>query len=103
MLGDLQKFLLKFFARRLAVSHHLLVLSNVFLQVIENLEFFVEGDQRVEFVLKLNLFLLQGQLDLVMITLVEHGLGESLGGGCGSHRLGDSSFAGARTRLGALR
>ena len=53
--------------------------------------------------LKLNLFLLQGQLDLVMITLVEHGLGESLGGGCGSHRLGDSSFAGARTRLGALR
>ena len=95
LLGNLQKFLLEFFTRCLAVSHHLLVLGNVFLQVVEDLELFVEGDQRVQLVLKLNLFLFQGELDLVMSTLVEHGLGESLGGDCGSHRLGDGSFAGA--------
>ena len=47
LLGDLQQLLLEFFAGILTVSHHLLVLGNVFLQVIEDLELFVKSNQRV--------------------------------------------------------
>ena len=45
---------LQLLSRSLAVANKLLVLSDVVLQVIENLEFLVEGNQCVQLVFKLN-------------------------------------------------
>ena len=69
---DLHDLVLQVLSGILTVSNELLILSNVFLKVIEDLEFLVESNERVQFVLELDLFLLQCELDLVLLSLVEH-------------------------------
>ena len=60
----------------LTVSHELLILSHVFLQVVEHLKLLIKSDQGVQLVLQLNLFLLERQLELIFVTLVQHGRGK---------------------------
>ena len=86
LLGELEQLLLELFARLLAVPYKLHVLCHVLLQVIEDLQFLIEGDQRVQFVLKLDLLLFEGQLQLVFVALVEHLSRE----GASSDSFGDS-------------
>lgn len=70
---------LQLLSRSLAVANKLLVLSNVVLQVIENLEFLVEGNQCVQLVFKLNFLVFKSQLKLICLPLIKHRLRESLG------------------------
>ena len=72
LLRDLDNPLLQLLSGVFTVPDELLILNDVLLQVVENLEFLIESDERVEFVLKFNLFLLESQLELVFISLVEH-------------------------------
>ena len=67
---------LEFFACRFTVLDKLLALGHLPLQVVEDLELFVQGYQGVKLMLKLNVLLLQRQLELVFLALVEHGRGE---------------------------
>ena len=87
---------LEFFACRFTVLDELLALGHLPLQVVEDLELFVQGYQGVKLMLKLNVLLLQRQLELVFLALVEHGRGEFARdcrlGGCHS-----ASLSGART------
>ena len=59
LLGQLEELLLELLAGICVVPYQLLVLGNVFLQIVENLQFFVECDQRVQLVLELNLLFLE--------------------------------------------
>ena len=70
---------MKLFSGIFTISHELLVLSNVFLEVVKDLKLFVESNQSVQLVLKLHLFLFQGKLELVFLALIKHGLSETLG------------------------
>jgi len=74
---------LEILAGGLAFAHELLVLSDILLEVVEDLKLLIKGDQSVELVLQLDVSLLQGKLELVVGALVEHGLRELLrrGGG----------------------
>ena len=69
---DLHNLVLQLLSGVLTVSNELLILSNVFLKVIEDLEFLIESDERVELVLKFNLFLFERQLHMVLISLIKH-------------------------------
>ena len=53
---------LQFFAGILALADEGLVLSDIFLEVVKDLQLLIESNQGVQFVLKLNLFFLQEQL-----------------------------------------
>ena len=72
LLGELEELLLELLSGRLAVPHELLVLSYVLLQVVEDLQFLIEGNQRVQLVLKFYLLFFERQLQLVFVALVEH-------------------------------
>ena len=63
----------------LTVPHKLLVIRHVLLQIVEDLQFLVEGDERIQLVLKLYLLFFQSQLELVFITLIEHRRREGTG------------------------
>ena len=95
--------MLQLLSSSFTVSHHSLVLSDILLQVIENLEFLVEGNQSVQLVLKLDLFLLKSQLELIMGTLIEHCLSESLSCHGGGDCAVNGFLAWASARLWALR
>ena len=90
LLGDLGDLNLELLTGGLAISHKLLVLGDILLEIIEDLKFLVEGDQGVELVLELDLLLLEGKLELVLLALVKHRLREVLhgdfphSGDCGS-------------------
>ncbi len=102
LLSDHEDLLLELLTSSFTVSHHSLILSDILLQVIENLEFLVKGDQSVQFVLKLDFFFLKSQLELVMGTLIEHCLCESLGCHSGGDRAADGVLARASARFRAL-
>ena len=72
LLGELEELLLELLSGRLAVPHELLVVSHVLLQVVEDLQFLIEGNQRVQLVLKFYLLFFERQLQLVFVALVEH-------------------------------
>ena len=80
LLSDLDDLNLELLTGGLAIPDKLLVLSDVLLEIIEDLEFLVEGDQGVKLVLELDLLLLKGELHLVFLTLVKHRLCEVLHG-----------------------
>ncbi len=69
---------LELFTSFFTLTNESLILCNVSFQVIENLEFLIEGNQSVQLVLKLNLFLLKSKLELRIITLDKHSCSESL-------------------------
>ena len=71
LLSNLYKFLLQLFSGQFTFSHHFLVLGDVFLQVVHHLQFLVESDQSVQFVLKFDLFLLECKLQLGIVSLVK--------------------------------
>ena len=50
---------LELFTRSLTVSHKLLILSHISLQIVENLKLLIKSDQGVELVLQLDLLLLK--------------------------------------------
>ena len=77
--GILDKSLLELLSGVLTVPHELLVLGNVLLEVVEDLELLVQSDQSVELVLKFDLFLLKGKLELILLALVKHRHSEALG------------------------
>jgi len=68
---------LKLLSGGLAITNELLVLSDILLKVVEDLQFLIEGDQRVQFVLKLDFLLFEGELELIFLALVEHRLSEA--------------------------
>ena len=80
----------------------LLILLNIILKVIEHLKFFVQSDEGVELVFKFDLLLLEGKLQLILLSLIEHQRRKSLLGnrrsGCGSlpgtGRIDDSGLGG---------
>ena len=76
LLADLSDLDLELLSDRLTVLEQLLVLSDVSLQIIEDLQFLIEGDQGVQFVLKLDFLLLECELQLVLLTLVKQRVGE---------------------------
>ena len=76
LLGDLCNLGLELLTGGLTISHELLILCNVPLQVIEHLELLIESNQGVQLVLELNLLLLERKLELIFIALVEHSRGE---------------------------
>lgn len=53
---------LELLASAFALPHEVLVLGHVLLQIVEDLQFFIEGDQRVEFVFQLDLLLFEQEL-----------------------------------------
>ena len=59
LLGDMCYLGLELLMGSLTISHELLILCYVPLQVIEHLELLVEGDQSVKLVLQLDLLLLK--------------------------------------------
>jgi len=63
---------LELFAGVLRLLDVVLILSHVLLQVVEDLEFLVEGDQSVELVLKLLLLFLEQKLEVGNTTLLQH-------------------------------
>ena len=78
----------------------MLVLRDIFLEIIKDLELFVEGYQSVQLVLKLDFSLLKSELELVLLALIEHSLCETLGchgagdlGGGGCHAIGSGGAA----------
>ena len=79
LLCDLKKFGVKLFSGIFAISHKLLILGNVFLEVVKDLELFVESNQSVQLMLEFHLFLFQSKLELVFLALIEHGFSETLG------------------------
>ena len=101
LLGDLDDLNLELLTGGLAIPDKLLVLSDVLLKIIEDLEFLVEGDQGVELVLELDLLLLEGKLELVLLALVKHRLREVLhgdfphSGDCGSCGLSTANWGSA--------
>jgi len=74
----LHDLLLKLLASIFAIADELLVFGDVLLEVVEHLKFLVESDQRVKLVLQLNFLLLKRELELVLLSLVEHSLREAL-------------------------
>jgi hypothetical protein len=77
LLRDLHDLDLKLLSGGLAITNELLVLSDILLKVVEDLQFLIEGDQRVQFVLKLDFLLFEGELELIFLALVEHRLSEA--------------------------
>ena len=77
LLSDLHNLGLKLFSSGLAVPDKLFIFGNIFLQIIENLQLLVQRNKRVQLVLELYLLLFEGELKLVLLTLVEHALGET--------------------------
>ena len=98
LLRQLEQFVLEFLAGTLTVPDHLLILSYVLLQVIEHLKFLIEGNQCVQFVLKLDLLFLQCQLKRILVSLVKHLSCESASSG----HLGHFRCCG-RAVIGAIR
>ena len=95
LLADLCDLDLELLSDRLAVLEQLLVLGDVSLQIVEDLQFLIEGDQGVQFVLKLDFLLLECELQLVLLTLVKQSIGKpSLSNRSRHSCLGD--FLGAR-------
>ena len=70
---------LELFTLLLALSDQLLVLGDVLFQIIENLEFLIEGDQSVELVLRLDIFFFAQELELCRLPLLEETCSEALG------------------------
>ena len=60
----------------LALSHEVLVLSHVLFKVIEDLEFLIESDQSVQFVLQLDFLFFELELKLCVVTMLEHLFGK---------------------------
>ena len=95
LLADLRDLDLELLSDRLTILEQLLVLSYVSLQIVEHLQFLIEGDQGVQFVLKLDFLLLECELQLVLLSLVKQSIGKpSLSNRSRHSCLGD--FLGAR-------
>lgn len=63
----------------LALTDEVLIFSNVFFEVIKDLKFLVEGNQRVQLVLKFNFLVLEQELKLGVLSMLKHGLCEANG------------------------
>ena len=72
LLRDLHNLGLELLSDSLAIADELLVFSDIFLQIIENLQLLVQCDQSVQLVLKLDFLFLERELKLVLLTLVKH-------------------------------
>ena len=69
---------LKLLSRSLVLTRDVLVLSEIFLKVIEDLQLLVEGDQRIKLVLQLLLLLLEQELQFSIATMLQHRVREAL-------------------------
>ena len=69
---------LELFSSLLVLMSNILVLSKIFLKIIEDLELLVQGNQRIKLMLELLLLLLEQDLQLGVTALFEHGVGEAL-------------------------
>ena len=70
--------LLKLLSCVLVLMGDVLVLSKIFLKVIEDLKFLVQGNQRIKLMLKLLFLLLKQYLQLGITALLEHCVSEAL-------------------------
>lgn len=61
---------LKPFSGSLTLSEDCLVLGNISFQIVENREFFIEGDKSVQFVFELDFFLFKQELELAVFALL---------------------------------
>ena len=71
-LSRLSEFFLQLFASMLTFTNECLIFCDVLLQIVEDLQLVIQGDESIQFVFKLNLLLLESQLERVFIPLVEH-------------------------------
>ena len=91
-LGILIQFCLQLFALGLTFPDQFLVFGYVLLQIVEHLKLLVEGNQGVEFVLRLDIFFLAEELQFCSFLLFEQGLRETLSDNFLSDTTGEGIF-----------
>ena len=72
---------LQLFTSILALTNEGLVLGHILLEVIKDLQLLIQSNQRVKFVLELNFFFFKEELQLGVLTLLEHGYCVALSSG----------------------
>ena len=96
-LSCLSELFLQLLAGMLPFTHKSLVFGDILLQIVEDLQFLVEGNQSIQFVFKLNLLLLESQLEDIFLALVKHRCGE-----CPGHSFGGRGCGGLGRTVGPL-
>ena len=70
LLSQLNKLSLKFFASFIWLTEEFLIFFDIFLEIIEYLKLLIQSNKGIQLVFKLNLFLFQGKLQLIFLSLI---------------------------------